>query len=329
MNCQVCRKFLPLFIDFPLPFRKHSQIEKHLKGCQECQKEFKALSHTINLVQQVPDSHMPEDFLPRLRARLKNERSPRLEWRLWNPWAWGTIATAAMILLTLVLYPSLQNNKLTPIRRIAQAPPVAVTKVKSPGAILTNYTAPTLWAESDAPLLKQYKRNINSVFNQTIPRPVSLPTSEKSHLYQAVGYATGSDDLFRRSNKNPPVPEPNSIFRQKGEWTGERCRITSPRNFMLRDSEKLKALWREAGINSISMPEVDWTKHMLGAIFLGKQPGREYEIHLNEIQKSWDKLVVKYRVIAPLENSTGETTCPFLLFTLPVSSLPVEFLIEN
>ncbi len=315
MNCQVCRKFLPLFIDFPLPFKKRSQIERHLKTCEACRKELKALSHTINLIQRVPAPPMPEDFLPRLRARLKSERSQHREWRLWNPWAWGTISAAALILLTLMLYPPLNNNKLTPGRRISQTSPAAAAKVKSPAAI------PTAWAEPE--------RNIPHIFDQDDPLPIPALMSRKRRLYQSIGYSIDSSDEIHSSVESTPTRETDPSYGQKGEWTGERCSITSPRNLILHNSEDLKALWLEAGINSISMPELDWTKHMLGAIFLGKQPGREYEIHLNEIQEFRDKVVVKYRVIAPPKKASGETTCPFLLFTLQVSPLPVEFLIKN
>ena len=327
MNCQVCRKFLSLFIDFPLPDRQHSQIEKHLNDCEDCRKELKALSDTINLVQQIPPSPMPEDFLPRLRARLQSESSHPREWRLWNPWAWGTIAAAAMILLTLVLYQPFNDFPLPQDEHVSIIPPAPAAKVKSPAPIPTEYMAPPAWGESDAPLLKHYKSKINDIFKQPLQPPVSLAISKKSDLYQAVGYSTGASDSLHPSDAEEMIPtlEPKPLYGQKGEWTGERCNITSPRNLSLRSLEAIKALWLEAGIRSISMPELDWTKHMLGAIFLGKQPGREYEIQLNEIQHFKDKLVVKYRVIAPAKKAVEETTCPFLLFTLPVSPLPVEF----
>jgi len=321
MNCQVCRKFLSLFIDFPLPDKQHAQIEKHLNDCEDCRKELKALSNTINLVQQIPPSPMPEDFLPRLRARLQSESSHPREWRLWNPWAWGPVAAAAMILLTLVLYQPFNDFPLPQDEHVSIIPPAPAAKVKSPAAIPT-YTAPSAWAE-DPLLLKQYKSKIKAIFNQTVQQPVSLPTSEKSDLYQSIDYSPGASDS--EAEEIVPIPEPKPLYGQKGEWTGERCNITSPRNLSLRSLEAIKALWLEAGIRSISMPELDWTKHMLGAIFLGKQPGREYEIQLNEIQHFKDKLVVKYRVIAPAKKAVEETTCPFLLFTLPVSPLPVEF----
>ncbi len=330
MNCQVCRKFLSLFIDFPLPDKKHSQIEKHLTDCEDCRKELKALSDTIKLIQRVPTAHMPEDFLPRLRARLNSETSQPREWRLWNPWAWGTIAAAAMILLTLLLYQSFNDSGLPDIQPTTSVSSAPVNQIK-PNSYSADYIPPAAWSESEAPLLEKYKRNIDSIFNQTVQRPVSLPTSEKSDLYQAVGYSTGASDSIHPSDAEEIIstPEPKPLYGQKEEWTGERCNITSPRNLLLRNAEDIKALWLEAGIRSISMPELDWNQHILGAIFLGKQPGREYEIQLNEIQPFNDKIVVKYRVIAPAKKTARETTCPFLLFTLPVSPLPVEFSIEN
>ncbi len=113
---------------------------------------------------------------------------------------------------------------------------------------------------------------------------------------------------------------------------GVQSGIRHARKLVIRDGETWAALWREHVAERVPqppLPQVDFTRDMVIAFFLGEKPTAGYAATIKEIRASLDKLLVRVEVTSPPPGSfvAQVLTQPYHIVKLPRSDLPVEFVV--
>lgn len=74
MKCNEIRELLSLYIDQMLDDNQRSDVEKHLSGCEACQKEYDDLNEIHLLLNEMEPVPVPDAFELRLKQALKEEK---------------------------------------------------------------------------------------------------------------------------------------------------------------------------------------------------------------------------------------------------------------
>ncbi|MEW6515876.1 MAG: protease complex subunit PrcB family protein [candidate division FCPU426 bacterium] len=330
MDCRECYELLPLYVDHNLSASEISEIKAHLELCQPCSQEFAKLEATVNMVCGLSCVEAPSDFHQRFMARFNRECKPSRSWNMWGTMALSTAAAAMVLLMVVVFY-----NPLPPITVASRDSHLAKPKATSP----TQAPEPELAAakmDAQPQNAEQAARSSNEDSRAALEEALSLPapaapreaarrSAGLSPLITAVDFPGGGALASRKREAAPAADQAAPLVRWSGEWSGDTSLVQEPVNKVLRSSEALQELWKTAGLKSLAMPEVDWRREMIGAIFLGQQPTGGYEIQLKELQRNPNALEVKYAVRSPQDAAAGRPTSPFLIFRLPATPAPVQF----
>ncbi|WP_432664204.1 DUF4349 domain-containing protein [Wukongibacter baidiensis] len=70
MRCEEVRDFLSLYIDNELNDKERADIEKHLKDCEECNREYEDLLTIKQLLAETPQVELPSNFKAELHEKL-------------------------------------------------------------------------------------------------------------------------------------------------------------------------------------------------------------------------------------------------------------------
>lgn len=94
--------------------------------------------------------------------------------------------------------------------------------------------------------------------------------------------------------------------------------------------EEWQAVWAKAYANITpppKAPDVDFSKHMVLAVFMGEKPTTGYETRITKVVKTEKGLKVYVRETAPKpDDITGQAiTAPFHMAIVPKSDVPVTF----
>ena len=108
---------------------------------------------------------------------------------------------------------------------------------------------------------------------------------------------------------------------EKGGHSG----ITEPVNMIWRNSKEINEFHKKNGIPKNEFA-IDFNKSVLGGIFLGQQSTGGFTIKIDKIIESDDSLKVYYSV------QTGKIaimviTQPYVIFMMPKTNKPVEFIL--
>lgn len=345
MDCRECCELLPLFVDHALSASEIAELKQHLEECAPCKHECAKLEETINLVCSLPAVEPPEDFHRRFMARFNRECKPARSWRIWGTMALSTAAAAAMVLLVVVLYNPLQQMPMPQPAATSIPEPPAEVQASAPKdqRVVTaekksaQPPAPAMKAKEQAePSLSDAVAESASALAPSVAAPASRPLARRagglSPLITAVDFNAGGAkaraDSMRAENFSAEADEAEPLIRWSGEWSGDSCEMREAQQLVIRSEDALQELWRTAGLRSLAVPEVDWRREMIGAIFLGEKPTGGYEIQLRELQRPADALVVKYAVQTPQGPAAAQLTQPFLIFRLPAANAPVRFVQE-
>jgi hypothetical protein len=95
--------------------------------------------------------------------------------------------------------------------------------------------------------------------------------------------------------------------------------------------EEWQKVWSMAYANIIpppKAPDVDFSKHMALAVFMGEKPTTGYETWITKVVKTEKGLKVYVRETAPkADDVTGQAiTAPFHIVIVPKSDVPVTFM---
>lgn len=356
MDCQDCNHLLALYMDESLTVQERAEIKRHLSECANCRKELELLNRTVEMVSQLPGVDAPFGFENRVMARLNAGSGNEKSWFFWRTFSLSTVAAAAMVLVTLVVYRPIQtrlempsapapgNSIVAESAKAASAPAAAVAgkpaKAERVDALPEEpaRTAGALQAQAPAANNRREERakaaeaenaaedvaDYGQVPASSMYRPVSSAPVYPVALQERMAGGGEAAPAARSMAMKKAMADAPTLYREKREWSGEICQVETPANKVVRNAGELAAVWRQARITSIQAPALDWRQDMLGIIFLGKRPGTGYEIQVRAVETLADRVAVRYHV----ENRPGpgsRFSQPFLAFVIPATTLPVVF----
>lgn len=96
------------------------------------------------------------------------------------------------------------------------------------------------------------------------------------------------------------------------EWKGQTCAESEPKVVLVSDAKAWQALWKEAFGDAKPAPEVDFTKNVAAAVFVGTKRTGGYSVQFFEPVVDDGKTVIGYSV-----NSPGQGMFVIQAFTTP------------
>ncbi len=104
MRCDHARRMLARKASQDLDARDEELLASHLGGCAECSTFQDQIDRTWSALECHPTVEVSEDFIPRLKARLRaDEARPHSAWRRLPAWRWQWAALALGITLAAVI----------------------------------------------------------------------------------------------------------------------------------------------------------------------------------------------------------------------------------
>ncbi|HVO33704.1 MAG TPA: hypothetical protein VMU17_07295 [Elusimicrobiota bacterium] len=134
----------------------------------------------------------------------------------------------------------------------------------------------------------------------------------------------------------PPMVHLPEVIVEKDQWRGVQCGVTEPREAVFRHDDKWRSFW-ERGLAPYSsrlktIPEIDFAKEMVVAVFLGDRDTPNHEVEIlsikpREFADQGKKLVVRYREVVRMEGVWVPPfrVQPFHMRRVPVWSGPIVF----
>lgn len=103
--------------------------------------------------------------------------------------------------------------------------------------------------------------------------------------------------------------------------------ILEPRQVIVRDLESFRLLWKEHNANNMPLPEVDFTKEMVIAVFMGEQPTGGYDLSIQAVSESQGQLQVVLQQTRPSNDMMviQMLSAPADFVAVPARDLPVIF----
>lgn len=89
MKCKKIQRLLPGYLEGVLSSEKLNYIDAHLRNCDICRKEVRALEHTIRIASSLPVEYPPpevwEAFIPVLRRRIAQQAEKQFRIKIFFP----------------------------------------------------------------------------------------------------------------------------------------------------------------------------------------------------------------------------------------------------
>jgi hypothetical protein len=130
-------------------------------------------------------------------------------------------------------------------------------------------------------------------------------------------------------NAQEKTPDKISILR---EWKGGHCGVEKPAQLIIRDAKAWADLWAKIHRNvepKPALPEVDFEKQTVVAVFAGTKPTGGYSIRIRDIRHDAkaDKLLVFVEETSPPPGSITiqVLTQPYHVVVIPKTDKEIEF----
>ncbi|MCS7167884.1 MAG: protease complex subunit PrcB family protein [Gemmatales bacterium] len=125
-------------------------------------------------------------------------------------------------------------------------------------------------------------------------------------------------------------------FKIVKEWKGGFSGVDKPAQVVIRDAKTWADWWDKVHSRVIpkpELPEVDFTKHMVVAVFMGMRSTGGYAIRITDVRwdKAKDKLQILVQEISPAPGAivTQALTQPYHIVVIPRTEKTVEFILEK
>lgn len=125
-------------------------------------------------------------------------------------------------------------------------------------------------------------------------------------------------------------PKTATRLKIEKQWKGNYSGYTKPARLLIYTQDQWKEVWEK--INSLRLPKpelpnIDFKKKMVIAVFMGGQQSGGYDIEIVDILKEEKEIVVVVEETKPLPDSlrTMALTSPYHVIIVERYSLPVRF----
>ncbi len=114
------------------------------------------------------------------------------------------------------------------------------------------------------------------------------------------------------------------------EWKGNHCGITEPKQIVITDAKEWAEIWKQVHRGKIpvpKVPDIDFNKNMVLAVFMGQKPTSGYAIQITEVARSNGEVFAKLKETAPTKGAIvlQVLTQPFHIVVVPKVDAKVRF----
>jgi len=114
------------------------------------------------------------------------------------------------------------------------------------------------------------------------------------------------------------------------EWKGYHCGYTEPSTLVIQTEDGWKEVWQRVHrlrLPRPELPQIDFQKEMIIAVFMGKRSSGGYDIEIVRITETREEILVDVKEKEPPPGSlrTMALTQPYHIVVIRRSPLPVRF----
>ena len=99
MGCDDYKELISLYFDKELDEKEEKELFEHLTNCPSCRKEFEELKVVMDMLGEIEEEELPEDFHNEVMAKIKAEAKPK---KKKTPWARYTSIAASICAVFIV-----------------------------------------------------------------------------------------------------------------------------------------------------------------------------------------------------------------------------------
>ena len=283
MKCDVCERLIPLYREGTLPRRKRRVCEEHLAACSRCAGMLAAYDRAAARLREVPEPELPEGYLERLRRRLDAAAPVRTGWSV-PDWVFAPVLGMLLCAIGAGLLVTRRWGRPQEVAtEVVQPQPEPVTSVPAAPA------AGVKVARSD-PRRPRSSRSVPAV------KPDRGPQQE--------GWTVESREVALAKYR-PDEPRPMVLrgsaqriprTRVVKQWQDAVSGIREREVVLVRSHEEWERLWRRhtAGVQpQPDLPEVNFNREMVIAVFMGERPSDGYGVQVAAVEETPDTVYVQ------------------------------------
>jgi hypothetical protein len=134
---------------------------------------------------------------------------------------------------------------------------------------------------------------------------------------------------LKTEGKTVPNSKSGNIPVQK-EWTGVQSGVAKPSNQVIEDAEAWRKIWKEIHARqkpAPDVPEIDFDKQTVLAVFMGRKPTGGYATKITRITDTGKRIeaTVQEHAPGPGDIVTQALTSPYHMVAVPKTEKPVVF----
>jgi hypothetical protein len=283
MSCSKIEDLLVLYLENKLNPKEKVKVESHLSQCPACQQSLADIKGMIGLLQTVSKKELPENYYDDTELKLEGAQSilrsnPN---PFFNPQIYVPVISACIIIVYIISY---NNDKPNNEPMPTQAPNCELSKKE---ISISHET-------SNKPNNQQKSQPIPELTQEPVSKPVLNQTSTKTLKLAKLNVDESQSTVLRGSNYKP-----KRIIKQ---WQDVYSGIKTKETLIIDSQKDWQELWQKHTQNVQpvpSLPDVDFTKNMVIAVFMGEKNTGGYGIHVSKIEETNNNVYIELEETVP------------------------------
>ena len=267
MNCENIQDLFQLYIDGKLDAATKLIVEEHIKHCDNCSQFLSEFKDTTRALGGLSRVDLPEDFYANLNLKIsgaKKEPISSTKW-LFRPVVYVPAFCAFVLVVCLGRYMNIHRS--IPVNNV-KLEEIIVSSSKgvelpAPGKIIGNSA--------------KINEMVQSIESKRTIEIAKLPDSENKQFILRGAGARVSD---------------RKIIRQ---WQGIESAIKEKQSLLVNDRGQWQKMWND-GMAAMKpepvLPELDFAKNKVVAVFMGEQRTGGYNIKISQIQETDENVYI-------------------------------------
>ncbi|MDD5686859.1 MAG: protease complex subunit PrcB family protein [Elusimicrobia bacterium] len=281
MNCEKIQDLLSLYLEDKLDPKLKEEVHVHIQHCKDCSQFLEEFKTTINLLKTVNEKELPADYYQKFGLKLdaaqtvlESNKHPFLgiKHNIFIP-----ISATVIILLVGIVCFTFKKDKTV---LVANAP--TVTNVEK--------------ASSPQPQIKVASK-IKEINKKTTIK------GQRKEIIRTIEFAkadVGKDSQVILRGAGPKY-KTKRILKQ---WQDTNSGIKTKKSLVIKTQKEWQALWETHTGKTGSIPEIDFNKEIVIAVFMGEQKTGGYGIQISEIEETDSNIYIETVETVPSPNTT-------------------------
>ena len=272
------QELLVLYVDRKLTSKEMEKVKAHLESCNECAANLEKYKKTIDLIKTLPMKEAPVGLCDEIK---RNLNQADIEKRSFLPFPTVKILVPAFAVLLIAIGVIYFFTK----RQISEVP--SYTKI-----------------EKEKISILARKEKIEKAMAKKDKELESTKAKEEIIKAKPIQLVKVTEEL-------PPVFFRGAAISKEGkkfikEWKGIHSGFKEENSFIIKNQKDWKKIWKIHTKDikpTLPVPEIDFTRSIVVAVFMGDRKTSGYEVEILDIEEVKDKVIIKIRETTPPEDA--------------------------